>query len=474
MPAPVLPGPPAAALAEGFERIREEMRIPAAHPPDALAEAAAAAARGPAPGARVDRRHLPLVTIDPAGSRDLDQAVAVERRGDGFRVRYAIADVAAFVPPGGPLDAATRERGVTVYMPDRRSPLHPDALGEGAASLLPGLERAALLWTIDLDAEGREGAVTLERATVRSRRALSYPEAQAAIDGGGDPALVALRDVGLLRLAREAERGGVSLTVPAQEAVRDGDRYALRYEVPLPVEDWNAQISLLAGICAARIMIDGGVGLFRTLDPPEPRALEGLRHSARALGVDWPAAASYAQVVRGLDPARPGHAAFAVRASRALGGAGYAAWRARDGEPPAHAAIAAPYAHVTAPLRRLADRAANEVVLALAAGAPVPAWALEALPALPDVMRETTARARAAERAAVDYVEAVVLAGCAGEVFDAVVVDVRDDRPVVQLAAPAVLATLDRAGPRPGDALRVRLVRVDPGARAVVLTPVTG
>ena len=266
----------------------------------------------------------------------------------------------------------------------------------------------------------------------------------------------------------------MSLTVPAQEAVRDGDRYALRYEVPLPVEDWNAQISLLAGICAARIMIDGGVGLFRTLDPPEPRALEGLRHSARALGVDWPVGASYAQVVRGLDPARPGHAAFAVRASRAMGGAGYAAWRAGDGEPPAHAAIAAPYAHVTAPLRRLADRAANDVVLALAAGAPVPAWALEALPAMPDVMRDTTARARAAERAAVDYVEAAVLAGRAGEVFDAVVVDVRDDRPVVQLAAPAVLAALDREGPRPGDALRVRLVRADPGARAVVLTPATG
>ena len=160
MPAPVLRvAPAAAALAEGFDRIREEMRIPAAHPPDALAEAAAAAARGPAPGARVDRRDLPLVTIDPAGSRDLDQAVAVERRGDGFRVRYAIADVAAFVAPGGPLDAAARERGVTVYMPDRRSPLHPDALGEGAASLLPGQERAALLWTVDLDAEGREGAV---------------------------------------------------------------------------------------------------------------------------------------------------------------------------------------------------------------------------------------------------------------------------------------------------------------------------
>jgi len=465
--------PAAAGLAEGFDRIRQEMGIPVAHPPAALTEAAAAAARGPGPGDRRDERGLELVTIDPPGSRDLDQAVLVERRGDGFRVRYAIADVAAFVAPGGALDAAARERGVTVYMPDRRSPLHPDAVGEGAASLLPGVDRPALLWTIDLDAEGREGAVAVERATVRSRRALSYAEAQGAIDAGRDDALAALRDAGALRLAREAERGGVSLELPAQEVVADGAGYALRFEAPLPVEGWNAQMSLLAGICAARIMAEGGVGLFRTLAPPDPRAVEALRHSARALGVGWPEGASYAEAVRGLDPSLPGHAAFAVRAARATGGAGYAAWEAGpgDGGPPAQAAIAAAYAHVTAPIRRLADRVANEIVLALTAGSPPPGWALEALPVMPDIMRETGSRARAAERAALDYVEAVALAPRVGETFRAVVVDVRDDRPVVQIADPAVLATLDRSGPEPGDELDVRLSAVDPGARRVVLAP---
>jgi exoribonuclease R len=450
------------------------MGIPGAHPPAALTEADAVAARGPAPGDRRDERRLELVTIDPPGSRDLDQAVLVERRADGFRVRYAIADVAAFVAPGGALDAAARERGVTVYMPDRRSPLHPDAVGEGAASLLPGVDRPALLWTIDLDAEGREGAVALERATVRSRRALSYAEAQDAIDAGRDDGLAALRDAGALRLAREAERGGVSLELPAQEVVGDGAGYALSFEAPLPVEGWNAQVSLLAGICAARIMAEGGIGLFRTLAPPDPRALASLRHSARALGVSWPEGASYAEVVRGLDPALPGHAAFAVRASRATGGAGYAAWDAGSadgGRPPDHAAIAAAYAHVTAPIRRLADRVANEIVLALIAGGRPPEWALEALPLMPDVMRETASRARAAERAALDYVEAVVLAPRVGETFAAVVVDVRNDRPVVQIAEPAVLATLDRAGPAPGDELEVRLSAVDPEARRVVLAP---
>jgi len=474
MPAPALRlAPPAERLAEGFERIRRELGVPGPHPPDARAEAAAAAARGPAPDGRRDARDLDLVTIDPPGARDLDQAVLVEPRGQGFRVRYAIADVAALVVPGGAVDAAARARGVTVYMPDRRSPLHPDTIGEGAGSLLPGVDRPALLWTIELDGEGREGAVSVERATVRSRRALSYERAQRAIDAGEDDGLAGLRDVGRLRLEREAERGGVSLTVPVQEVVREGDAYALRFEAPLPVEDWNAQVSLLTGICAARIMMEGGVGLFRTLEPADPRALEGLRHSARALGVSWPEGASYPEVVRGLDPGRPGDAAFAVRASRSTGAAGYAAWDARapgGAAPPRHAAIAAPYAHVTAPLRRLADRVANEIVLALAGGERPPGWALAALPRMPDIMRETGSRARAAERAALDYVEAVVLAPRIGETFRAVVVDARDGRPVVQIAEPAVLATLDGEGPRPGDEVDVRLAAADPGARRVVLT----
>ena len=135
--------PGAAELAAGFDRIREELGVPAAFPPDAEAEAQAAAVP-PAGPDRADRRDLELVTIDPPGSRDLDQALHIGRRGDGFRVSYAIADVAALVPPGGPVDREARLRGVTVYMPDRRSPLHPAAIGEGTGSLLPDEDRASV------------------------------------------------------------------------------------------------------------------------------------------------------------------------------------------------------------------------------------------------------------------------------------------------------------------------------------------
>ncbi|MEA2124700.1 MAG: hypothetical protein QOI80_1482, partial [Solirubrobacteraceae bacterium] len=102
--------------------------LPGAFSPEALAEAEAAAAK-PLPAEALD---IPFVTVDPPGSRDLDQALHIERRGEGHRVSYAIADLAFFVTPGGALDAAVWERGVTYYLPDRAIPLHPPALSAGA------------------------------------------------------------------------------------------------------------------------------------------------------------------------------------------------------------------------------------------------------------------------------------------------------------------------------------------------------
>ena len=108
---------PAAALRAGFEAIRAEAGVPERFPAGVEAEAEAAAAGSAGDRERVD---VPFVTIDPPGSRDLDQALHVERRGDGHRVRYAIADVSAFVIRGGALDRDTHDRGVTVYAPDEK------------------------------------------------------------------------------------------------------------------------------------------------------------------------------------------------------------------------------------------------------------------------------------------------------------------------------------------------------------------
>jgi len=467
-----LTGSVAAEVAPTWQDLRAELGVVDEFPPDAMAEAEAAAAAPRLPD--LDRTDLPMVTVDPEGSRDLDQALAIERRPGGYRVSYAIADVAAFVSPGGALDAETSRRGVTLYGPDRSVPLHPPVLSAGAASLLPGQERPALLWTLDLDSSGELVGSDVRRARVRSRRQLAYPEVQEALDAGAaGEQLELLREVGRLRQERAADRGAVDLPTPEQEVADGPDgRPCLTFRAPLPSEGWNAQISLLTGMAAARIMLDGGVGLLRTLPPPVEDEVASLRRSALALGLPWPADASYAEVVSALDPTLPEAAALLTYAGRLLRGAAYTAFD--EGAPPdqpMHSAVAAAYSHCTAPLRRLADRHVGEVCLALVAEAEVPAWARQALPALPELMAGAGQRARALERAVVDLAEAVVLAARVGEEFDAVVVEGGSKRGVVQLRDPAVRAPCDVPDLPLGQELRVRLASVDVARRQVRFCP---
>ena len=478
-------------ISTGLDAIRAELGIVEAFDADAAHEAEAAARRGPAlpPGVDaerswVDRRDLELVAIDPPGSRDLDQAYTAERTTDGYRVWYAIADVAAFVHPGGALEAASLERGVTLYAPDRRASLHPVAINEHAASLLPGRDRPSCLWRIDLDDTGELVDAHLERATVRVRRAMSYRDAQAEIDGHtagrsspgntspGNTALALLRVIGRHRQQLERERGAVSLTLPSQEIVAVDGGHRLVYDQTMPVEGWNAQISLLTGIAAAQIMVDAGIGLLRTLPPPDDDTVAELRRTAQALRVDWPAEESYADRVRRLDPDVGAEIALAVRAARLLRGAGYVAFTSAADLPSRrdHSAIASTYAHVTAPLRRVCDRYANEILMALCAGATPPSWAVDTLTELPSIMGRARSRESALDRAMVDYIESVVLADAVGERFEATVVNHNgrggDVQAVIQLADPAVISTLTPAPPL-GTTLPVRLVEVDPARRLV-------
>ena len=185
---------PPTEVTRALDELRARYEVPTAFPPEALAEAEATAtswaqdgpARLLADGAR-DARDLDLVTIDPPGSMDLDQAVLLERLparseaagasvGDApgsaatYRVHYAIASLATFVPPGGALDAELGRRGETIYAPDAATPLHPEVLSHGAASLLEDVDRPACLWTIDLDARGEVvSARGPASPTVRSR-----------------------------------------------------------------------------------------------------------------------------------------------------------------------------------------------------------------------------------------------------------------------------------------------------------------
>lgn len=457
-----------AALADGLQRLADDLKVPGQFPDEVLSEASEMADRGPADALqRIDLTHLPFITIDPVGAADLDQAMHLERLRGGYRVWYAIADVAAWVRPGSAIDLEARARGQTYYAPNWRVPLHPPALSEDAASLLAdGRARPALVWRIDLDAEGQVTQPGLLRGLVRNRAQLDYAGVQRDLDAArASESLLLLREVGLLRQRLEIDRGGVSLNLPEQEVVAQGSKWALRFRTPLPVEGWNAQISLLTGMSAAKIMLDAGVGIVRTLPPARQRDLDKLRRVAHSLQLAWPDEMGYPDFVRALDPGDPDGQAMLNACTLLFRGAGYTEIDPADpGQLSVHAALATHYTHTTAPLRRLVDRFTGVICADLMAGGQPAAWALEGLDALPEQMAASDRRAKKFERGIIDFVQALVLQGRVGGSFDGTIIEVDDRRPERGLASIrriAVEASVHGAGLALGEELGLRLESVD-------------
>lgn len=456
-------------LRKGIAAIQAEMNVSTRFP-DEVEEAAAQAAQNPKLP-ELDRTDLGFVTIDPPTSRDLDQAMFIERDGSGYIVYYAIADVAAFVEPGGPVDLEANRRGETLYGADSKIPLHPTVLSEDAASLLPDQVRPALLWTLKLDASGEGVDATVERALVKSRAKLDYESVQRDVDAGtADELIVLLREVGELRKRREAARGGVSLPLPEQEINIDGENWSLEFRKMLPVEEWNAQISLLTGMAAASLMVYARVGLLRTLPPPDPRDVQRLHRTAKALRIDWPAEQLYPDFIRSLDPERANHAAMVIACTQLLRGSGYVGFNGAVPAQPEHSALASEYAHVTAPLRRLVDRYALEICVSLCAETEVPGWVLEKLEELPKTMAESGRRASMYESALVNLVEAAVMLKHVGETYPGVVVSLDEDetRGDVVIQDPAIEAVITGDHRLPlGTDVALRLAEVDLDTRVV-------
>ena len=454
----VAPSAAQTELASALAGLRESVDAPLDFPDEVIAEAEASTAPVP----QIDLRDVPFATLDPEGSRDLDQAFHLERAGTGYTVRYAIADVPGFVAPGGAVDAEARRRGQTLYAADGSIPLHPRVLSEDRASLLADVDRPALVWTFALDSSGVVSDFRLERALIRSRAQLDYTTTQLAIDRGEDGPAALLPEIGALRMEQERLRGGASLNLPDEEVVRAEDgTYAIERRRPLPVEEWNAQLSLMTGMAAASLMLDAGVGILRTMPEPDAAAFETFRHQTEALGRPWTAGA-YGDYLRGLDRADPMTLPVLEAASSLFRGAGYLVF---DGEAPGaavQAAIAAPYAHATAPLRRLVDRWALAICLAEANGEPAPEWARASLGELPALMQESGQRASRLNAATINSVEAALLTPLVGTTIEATVIELRGERAAVQIADPAVTATAPLPpGAEPGDVVRLRIVRAD-------------
>ncbi|HEU0015261.1 MAG TPA: RNB domain-containing ribonuclease [Longimicrobium sp.] len=461
-------------IEQALDAARRELGIRSGFPAEAVAEAAEAARRDPAAGeGREDRRELPFITIDPPGSRDLDQALCIREDGGGLRLWYAIADVGAFVRRGGALEAEAWTRGLTYYAPDRKEPLYPPALSEQAASLLPDVDRPAVVFEFALDARAEVRERRVYRGLVRSRAQLTYAQVVEHVLEGGTlfagkdwaASLPLLKRFGEAREEIEKARGGVSLPLAQQRVQRMAAArlgYSLEFEESKPSEEWNEQVSLLTGEQAARLMLEARVGLLRTMAGPDPRKMETFRRAALALGFQWPRGMTYPEFIHSLDRAHPLLTPLVWQARPVMRGADYLAF---DGDPPAHHvhhALAMPYAHVTAPLRRLADRYALDLLVALSADARPSAAELETLAALPKVMDGAESRAAKLERRAVDVAEAWLLRERVGQRFAATVLGARDGGVEVQIEDPPVRASADAPGdpPAPGAHVTVRLARV--------------
>ena len=319
---------------------------------------------------------------------DLDQALHLERDGDGFVVHYAIADVAAFVDagrPGRPRGAPPRRDAVRRGLED---PAAPHVALRGCGSLLPDQVRPALLWTIRLDAKGDGTEVDVERARVQlarqavvrrgaGRRSTPAPPTRCSAARGGRHAPHRARGRPWRRLAADAGAGDRRSTTTA-----GGWSSASLH----PVEGWNAQISLLTGIVAAAIDArrQGRPPADPARRPTRTRRRAAAAHrqgAARSTGPrtqDYPAFDPLARPVQ-AEPRGDGGGLHVTAARRRL--------RGFDGEVPSSTSTPRSpptYAHVTAPLRRLVDRYALEICVAICAGNAVAGLGARASSTCPD------------------------------------------------------------------------------------------
>ena len=258
----------------------------------------------------------------------------------------------------------------------------------------------------------------------------------------------------------EDARGAERVDAPEQELTEDSaGHFTLAFRAQTAAEQRNASLSLAANLAIADALLAHRTGLFRVMAEPDERAIRRLRHSAKALGLTWPKESTLAQFERTLESGNPRHTAFRSAVRRAGPRATYAPYQ--EGIVPWHSAMAATYAHATAPLRRLADRYVIEAALQIASGGAVSPGLTTIFQILPPVMDRADARAAQIERATLDLAEAIMLEGSEGKRFSAVVTDIDERGARIQLADQAVIARVDAQGAVPGDTIEVALTAVD-------------
>ena len=273
-----------------------EHGIPDHFPADVEAEAEAA--KPVKLGKREDLRHLPLFTIDPADARDRDDAICAmpDPEGDGHIVWVAIADVAHYVRPGSKLDIEAKKRGNSTYFPDRVVPMLPENLSGDLCSLHGGVERPCMALRIVLDKNGAKKSHRFTRGLMKSPAALSYHQAQAAIDGAPDEVTEPILETALKPLwaayaaskkARD-RRQPLHLDLPERQIILSDQgvvtsvAFRDRFDAHKLVEEFM----VLANVCAAETLEAAKADfVYRVHEEPNPDKMESLHETVQSVGM---------------------------------------------------------------------------------------------------------------------------------------------------------------------------------------------
>ncbi|MGA0606904.1 ribonuclease R [Phenylobacterium sp. VNQ135] len=267
------------------------------------AEAEAEEAQPPTLAGREDLREVPLITIDPADARDHDDAVYAEPDTDeknpgGWIVWVAIADVAAYVTPGSALDREARDKGNSVYFPDRVEPMLPERLSNGLCSLREGENRATMAVRMVFGADGRKRSHRFVRGLMRSAAKLSYEQAQAAIDGAPDdkagpllePVLKPLwAAYAVLKKGRDA-RSPLAIESLERKIVIDeqGQVVSITPRTSLEAHRLIEEFMIQANVAAAETLEQKKIPLiYRVHDAPSQEKIFALVDFLATLGMPW-------------------------------------------------------------------------------------------------------------------------------------------------------------------------------------------
>src|SRR2546423_1224487 len=246
---------------------------------------------------REDFRHLPIVTIDGETARDFDDAVYVERRGDGgWNLQVHIADVAHYVRTGTPLDGEARLRGTSVYFPDRAVPMLPEALSNGMCSLKPREERLVMSALMEFDATGRMRNARMTSGIIKSAERMTYTNVNKVIEGDAEAtALYAplahhfrdMKELALLLHARRNEHGSIDFDLP--EPVIEFDEQQRMISITRSERNIAHRLieefMLAANRAVASYLLKRGIeALHRVHEKPDARKVLEFEELARAFG----------------------------------------------------------------------------------------------------------------------------------------------------------------------------------------------